>query len=113
MTLPAGLERNLRREIEEFEEAQRMKYVSTIERWAEQRGIEQGIERGKEEALREAILDVLEERFNGVPDQFEYRLNQIEDSTVLQKLLRQAVTIASLDLFAERIAEVTSTNRED
>jgi hypothetical protein len=56
---------------------------------------------------------VLEERFNGVPDQFEYRLNQIEDSTVLQKLLRQAVTIASLDLFAERIAEVTSTNRED
>lgn len=27
MTLPAGLERSLRREIEEFEEAQRMKYV--------------------------------------------------------------------------------------
>jgi hypothetical protein len=104
MTLPAGLERSLRREIEEFEEAKRMKYVSTIERWAEQRGIEQGIERVKEEALREAIFDVFEERFNGVPDQFEYRLNQIQESALLQKLLRQAVTIASLDLFAERIA---------
>ncbi|MCA9906817.1 MAG: hypothetical protein KC547_23340 [Anaerolineae bacterium] len=42
MTLPAGLERSLRKDFEEFEEAQHMKYVSTIERWAEQRGIEQG-----------------------------------------------------------------------
>lgn len=117
MMLPAGLERSLRIDIEEFEEARRMKYVSTIERWAEQRGIEQGIEqgieRGKARALRQAILDVLAERFDHAPDYLVRRLNQIEDSTILQKRLRQAVTIASLDLFAESIADVTPADDED
>ena len=94
-----------------------MKYVSTIERWAEQRGIEQGIEqgieRGKEDALREAIRDVLAERFDLVPLHFAEKLRQIEDSTILQKLLRQSVTIASLDLFAERIGESIAPSDEN
>jgi hypothetical protein len=112
MMLPLGLEQELRREIEAFEETQRMKYVSTIERLAERRGIEQGIEQGREQALREAILDVLAERFGLVPDRFSDLLNQIEEIAVLQTLLRQAVTIASLELFEERIARL-SQERED
>jgi len=72
-----------------------MPYVTTIERWARQKGLEQGVL----QKSREAILEVLEVRFGSVPEELTESLNQIQEDSVLTSLLRQAITVDSLETF--------------
>lgn len=67
MVLPADLEQSFRTEIEQHEERQKMRYVTSVERLARQNGIEEGIELGALETARESILDVLTLRFKTIP----------------------------------------------
>ncbi len=76
-----------------------MRYMTAIERRAEQRGL-QGIEQN----LRENIATLLEERFQTVPEDLGSRLAQIDDPGVLRTLFRQAITVESPTAFAELLA---------
>jgi hypothetical protein len=104
MALPPGLEQEFRTELEAFEEARHMQYVSTIERWAEQRGLEQGITK----ARREDILAVLEVRFASVPEGMEAMLAQIQNYVTLESLHRQAITVDTLANFETMVAQAVS-----
>ncbi len=114
MTLPPELDEQFEAELAAYEEAQRMRYVTSIERRAEQRGIEQGleqgiergIEQGIEQNLRENIAMLLEERFGTVPAALMSRLAQIDDPALLRTLFREAITVASPAAFAEVVATV-------
>ena len=64
MQLPEELERQFQLEIEQFEEARHMKYVTSIERMAEERGIEEGREEGREEERRSLALKMLQENIS-------------------------------------------------
>jgi hypothetical protein len=108
MALPPSLEQEFRSELEAYEEAQHMQYVSTIEQWAEQRGLEQGLEQGITQTQRKAILAVLEVRFASVPEGMEAMLAQIQNDITLESLHRQAVTVDSLASFVAIVAQAVS-----
>lgn len=59
---------------------------------------------------REAVLEVLRVRFEDVPNSLEEAINQIENDSVLKTLLRQAITIGSLEEFQQELARLTSTD---
>jgi hypothetical protein len=97
MTLPTELEKQLQTELAQFEEREKMQYVTTIERMAIQKGMQRG--------LRESILDILQIRFNETSELAETILEQIEDTEQLHELNRQAVTINSLAAFEQLLNE--------
>jgi len=95
MTLPNQLQDGFQTQIKHFEEENKMPYVTTIERWARQEGLEQGVL----QKSREAIMEVLEVRFGSVPEELTESLNQIQEDSVLTSLHRQAITVDSLETF--------------
>jgi len=72
-----------------------MPYVTSIERFAQARGESLG----RTTEVRENVLEVLEVRFEAVPETIVEIVNQIEDTALLKSLLRQAITIATLEEF--------------
>jgi septum formation topological specificity factor MinE len=108
MTLPEDLDRNFQQELIRFEEESRMPYILSFERRA-LRARQEGIL----QQLREDILEVLQIRFENMPNSLEEAINQIEDDTVLKTLLRQAITISSLEEFQQVIDQLTSADEEE
>jgi len=72
-----------------------MPYVTSIERFAQARGESLG----RTTEVRENIIEVLEVRFEAVPETIVEAVNQINDTALLKSLLRQAITIATLEEF--------------
>lgn len=91
MILPPDLEEALQVSLEEYEEGQRMKYVTTIERWAEKRG--------SERTLRTNIVETLQLRFGYVPEAVEEELTELDDLPRLKALFKEAVLAESLEAF--------------
>lgn len=113
MTLPETLERDFEQELIRFEEENRMPYILSFERRAlrsRDEGIQLGIETGILQKGREAVLEVLRVRFEDMPSSLEEAIYQIEDDSVLKTLLRQAITIGSLEEFQQEVARLTSTD---
>lgn len=110
MVLPEELERAFQVELEQYEEERQMQYVTTIERWAEQRGLEQGIQQGiqqgTQKTLRDNLVDVLQVRFAVVPQGVISKLEQIDDPNVLRRLLKEAVTATSLAGFERTLTQL-------
>jgi hypothetical protein len=102
---PEALQFN--KEMELFEEARTMPYISTTERMAREEGllqgisegIEQGRTRGQLEKAREAVLEVLEVRFGHVPFARKEEVIRCNDLDRLNKALRHALLIAAVDEF--------------
>ena len=59
LILPEEMKESFRQQIEKIEQESKMKYVTSIERWA--------LQEGHQEGLREVVLALLEEKF-GPPD---------------------------------------------
>jgi hypothetical protein len=91
LKLPESLEADFGEEIEQFEEENRMGYITSIER----RGMQQGI--------RQGIQDLLEARFPQVSDALILAIQEIDDIAVLRSLLTQAGTINSLEEFEQSL----------
>ncbi len=106
MTLPASLERDFEQELIRFEEENRMPYILSFERRALQARQE-----GILQSSREDLLEVLRVRFENVPNLLEEAINQIEDDLALKTLLRQAITIGSLEEFQRYIDQLTSVDK--
>ncbi|MDB9314844.1 transposase, partial [Spirulina sp. CS-785/01] len=101
MTLPASLEENLTTEIYRYEEERKMPYVTSVERIGMEKGRQEGLQEGRQERLREDILEVLEVRFETVPDSLVEVVNGIQDDSLLRTLHRQAILVNSLAEFQE------------
>jgi hypothetical protein len=95
MTLPDALAERFDATIFQYEEEQKMKYVTSVER----HGIKKGRQEGLLEKSREAIVDVLQVRFDDVPDGLVEAINAIDDLAVLKQLHRDAVTVRSFEEF--------------
>jgi hypothetical protein len=61
LELPKELNQQLQTEIQQIEEGQKMKYISTFERYAKEEGLLEGIEKGKEIGVLEGMERGLEE----------------------------------------------------
>ena len=92
MVLTEELARSFKTEIRSYEEAKKMRYVTSIERLAKQEGLQEGILH----MGRDNLIEVLETRFGEVPTSIIDAVNNINDAAVLKKLLKQAISIPSL-----------------
>ncbi|MDF5715651.1 MAG: transposase, partial [Rhizonema sp. NSF051] len=99
MVLPEELTRSFKAEVRSSEEAQRMRYVTSIERLAR--------EEGMIEKARENIILGLQTRFGEVPESVVEVINGIQDQSLLQTLLINAITTSSLEEFQIFLNEST------
>ena len=102
MILPKELASSFKQVARSYEEAKRMRYVTSIERLAKEEGKEEGIV----ENSRENIIDILETRFGNVPNSIGEAINAIDDVSVLKTLLKRAIVINSLAEFQEFLDEI-------
>ena len=103
MVLPKELEQRFDDAIVEFEEGEKMQYVTSFER----RGIEQGLQQGLQQGLRlgmvencrENVLNILRVRFKTAPYAITSVIKAMDDLALLQELLQQAATVGSIAEF--------------
>ena len=97
MALPEELERDLGEALERYEEDKRMPYVTSFERI--------GIKKGIVQKAQEDVVDVLELRFQHVPESIVQSVNAVQDPPTLREMHRDAVTAASLEDFERNLDE--------
>ena len=78
-----------------MEEATKMRYVSSFERLA----TEQGLEQGQIRNARANVVEILAMRFRSVPPELIDQINALDDLQQLTWLLKQSVTIGTLEEF--------------
>jgi len=100
MVLPKELARSFKQEVRSYEEVNRMRYVTSIERLAKEEGILQN--------LQENVIKILQTRFGEVPESVAEVINGIEDQSLLQTLFTNAITIGSIEEFQQFFNESTS-----
>ncbi|MEJ1931797.1 transposase [Nostoc sp. NIES-2111] len=96
MVLPRELALSFTTEVRSYEEVQRMRYVTSIERLA------------KEEGIRESVLEVLETRFGEIPASIVEAINRIDQPSLLKTLLKRAIAISSTTEFQQLLDNLTS-----
>ena len=101
MALPDQLERKLDERIAEYEEEQKMPYITSMER--------RGIKKGALKTARENIILVLQARLGNVLQSIVQQVNAINEEVVLKMLLQHAATVSSLEAFTQKLAEVQSS----
>jgi len=99
LTLPEELDKDFALAVEEYEEAVKMPYVTSVERVGIKKGIRQGMQQGSVAAARQAVIDVLETRFELVGESIVAGLGLVDDLPRLKKLLKEAVTTPSIAAF--------------
>ncbi|NEP38959.1 MAG: hypothetical protein F6K25_16545 [Okeania sp. SIO2G4] len=105
MILPPELESNFQSQINQYEEEQRMEFLSTMEELAIERGQQIGQEIGAKQTYRENILDLLEKRFNSLPETLIKAINEINDLALLKRLLVETISVNSVAEFEELIKD--------
>lgn len=91
LTLPEPFEQQFEVVYQPYEEANKMEYVTSVER--------RGIQKGILQSLRANILQILQVRFKRVPKPLIKTLQSIEDTSRLSKFHEQAVVVNSLEEF--------------
>lgn len=100
MVLPKELALSFKTEVRSYEEGNRMRYVTSIERLAKEEGIV--------ENARESVIAILETRFGEVPSSLVEVINIIEEPSVLKTLLKSAIAIPSTAEFQEVLDNLAS-----
>ncbi|BAY28830.1 hypothetical protein NIES2107_06620 [Nostoc carneum NIES-2107] len=100
MVLPKELTSSFKTEVRNYEETNRMRYVTSIERLAKEEGIV--------ENARESVIEVLETRFGEVPNVIVEAINTIEEPSVLKTLLKRAIAIPSTAEFQQLLDNLSA-----
>jgi hypothetical protein len=98
MILPEELARGFKQVVRSYEEANKMRYVTSIEELA----IEQGIV----QTSRNYIIRFLQTRFGELPSSIVDLINGIKDAAVLQTIFTRAIAINSIAEFQQVLNEV-------
>ena len=75
-----------------------------------EKGLQQGRKQGQIEQSQSAVIDVLTVRFQNVPMSIINRLLSCKEVSLLQELLRQAITIPSPEDFEVLLRQMTTPN---
>lgn len=86
-----------------------MRYVTSYERFATQRGIE----RGELRTARKYVLRGLDRRFGFVPPVMSGRIKVIDNSSLLDLLHDYTFEADSISAFEQKLDEVTSSELND
>ena len=108
MALPNELEQLFDEQLEQYEEEQQMTYMLRAERRGIEKGIQQGIQQSEQKVLkiaREDVIEVLMIRFGELPKLLVKTIKRLDKLPLLKTLLKKAVTIESVDLFEQFVAD--------
>jgi hypothetical protein len=105
MTLPEQLQQKLVKKINSFEEERKMPFISPTEQMA----IERGKEIGALQNARNYITTVLQARLGEVSLEIIVSLSLISNLSILDEMLKLAVTVNSLDDFKQALESATLT----
>jgi hypothetical protein len=94
LALPKELDETFWERMNQYEEAQRMPYITSVERIGMEKGIEKGMERG--------LVRMLQLRFGIIPDSLLKRLQGL-DVPRLEELMGVAMQADSLGAFAQAL----------
>ncbi len=97
MTLPAELEAEFDREVQQLEARQSMKYVTSIERNAREKGKEEGKKEAKKETFIKGISLGLRLKFGDKGRDLLPEIEAIEDVDTLEAILEAIETTATVD----------------
>jgi hypothetical protein len=89
MVLPEHLEIQYDTEVREYEKEKKMPHITTAERI------------GIQKCIQQDIMDVLEVRFQVVPEEITLQIQSISDLAELRKLHKQAVVAPDIQEFAK------------
>jgi len=95
LALPEELEQQFDDLIEQYEEGNKVQYVTSIER----RGLKRGLQQGILQHAQVAVIENLKARFEVVPESLVKMIQAIEDQSLLSKLHREAIFVSSLEGF--------------
>ena len=101
MTLPDELESDFRQVIKRYEEENQVPQIFTIDSMA------------RMEMTQENIIDILNTRFGEVPRELETKIIQVRNLEYLKRLLKWAVTIASLEEFEQLVEQAQQEIQEE
>ena len=107
MTLPEQLQQKLVKKINSFEEERKMPFISPTEQMAIERGKEIGKEIGALQNARNYIKTVLQARLGEVSSEITASLALISNLSILDEMLKLAVTVNSLDDFKQALESAT------
>lgn len=115
VALPKELEQSFQDEVNRYEEANKMPYVTTFERF----GIQKGRREGRQEGLREGLLEAIELglsiKFGEDGLQLMPEVQKIEDIALLRKVktaVRDAKRLSTIAKLLEKINEPIATTTE-
>jgi hypothetical protein len=99
MRLPDSLEQKLWQAIATLEGETQMRYVTSVERLATERGMQQGLQQGMQQGMQQGLQKgevavlrrQLHKRFGELPEEIELRLNN--------------ATLAQLEVWADRVLD--------
>jgi hypothetical protein len=100
MTLPPQLQLNFKTKLSQYEEENKMPFLSTIE--------EMALEEGAKLTSQKYIILALQSRFGEIPNSLIETINQIEDVSVLESLFVPSITINSLGEFQQLVNDSLS-----
>jgi hypothetical protein len=83
--------------VQQFEEEQRMSYITSVERIGIRKGLEQGRQEGRREGLLDGIALALDLKFGAESQQVMAELRQIADLAVIQVVYDAIKTVRTLD----------------
>ncbi|MBS9390988.1 MAG: hypothetical protein HEQ33_19690 [Dolichospermum sp. WA123] len=109
MTLPEQLQQKLVKKINSFEEERKMPFISPTEQMAIERGKEIGKEIGALQNARNNITTVLQARLGEVSSEITASLALISNLSILDEMLKLAVTVNSLNDFKQALESATLT----
>jgi hypothetical protein len=104
MTLPPQLQLNFKTKLSQYEEENKMPFLSTIEEMA----LEEGAKSGAKLTNQKHIILALQSRFGEIPNSLIETINQIEDVSVLESLFVPSITINSLEEFQHLVNDSLS-----
>jgi hypothetical protein len=103
MTLPPELEKQFTIEIHQYEEEQKMPYVTSVERVAKEEGKKEGIEEGRRLELREGIELALELKFGAAGLELMPLVQEIQGVNVLRSIRAAIRTAESVEQIRQLI----------
>lgn len=107
--LPEDLAVEFRRELVEYEQQQRMPYITSIEELGRREGWQEGRQEGLIAAQQKAVLDVVEVRFGKVPEGLREAVESIQDEVRLSALLKAAIRADSVEELTRWVEDSMTT----
>ena len=106
MTLPVELKAGFSQQLIAYEEDKKMQFVSSIEEY----GMEKGMEKGMLAEAREMVAEAIGVRFSTLPAQIKNHLERIEDRGLLKQLHKKAILTQSLEQFEAELRSFAATS---